>query len=64
MIVGNKTDLIYDEKILYDEAIGYAKSIGAMLKLTSCKENKGINELFNELTLEPTLQNAKPKISK
>ncbi|CAD8106037.1 unnamed protein product [Paramecium primaurelia] len=46
VLVGNKNDLIEDEKVSYDEANNYAQQIGASLKLTSCKENKGIQELF------------------
>ena len=47
-IVGNKSDLFHDEEVNEEEARKYANSIGAIFMLTSCKENIGINELFEE----------------
>ncbi|KAM3141730.1 hypothetical protein pb186bvf_006052 [Paramecium bursaria] len=49
VIVGNKQDLIDEEKVQYDEANSYAKQLGVPLKLTSCKENKGIKEMFQSI---------------
>ena len=47
-IAGNKSDLYQDEQVTEDEGKKLAKSMGAVFKLTSCKENVGINELFEE----------------
>ena len=47
-IAGNKCDLFQDEEVTEEEAKEFAKSIGAVFKLTSCKENLGIDELFEE----------------
>ena len=47
-IAGNKCDLFQDEQVTEDEGKKFAKSIGAVFKLTSCKENIGIDELFEE----------------
>lgn len=44
--VGNKIDLIHREQVETETAKEYTKSIGGILKLTSAKENKGIEELF------------------
>lgn len=52
VIVGNKTDLIRDQKLKYDpEAhISYAKSVGASHFLTSAKLNESIDEVFLEVS--------------
>lgn len=52
MIVGNKTDLIRDQKIKYDpqEHINYAKSVGALHFLTSAKVNENIDDVFLEIS--------------
>lgn len=42
-IVGNKTDLIDNEKVPYEEAKNFARDSGAVFKLVSAKEGKGIN---------------------
>lgn len=42
-IVGNKTDLIDNEKVPYEEAKDYARNNNAVFKLVSAKEGKGIN---------------------
>ena len=47
-IAGNKSDLFEDQKVSEKEVKKFAESIGAIFKLTSCKENIGINELFYE----------------
>ena len=47
-IAGNKCDLFEEQNISDKEVKKFAESIGAIFKLTSCKENIGINELFYE----------------
>lgn len=42
-VVGNKTDKVDHEEVPYESAKNYAKSVGALFKLTSAKEGKGIN---------------------
>ena len=42
-VVGNKIDRAEEEVVSYSEAKEYAQSVGAVLKLTSAKEGKGIN---------------------
>jgi hypothetical protein len=42
-VVGNKIDRTEEEAISYSEVKQYAESIGAMFKLTSAKDGKGIN---------------------
>lgn len=51
-IVGNKTDLIKDQKLKYDpEAhIEYAKSVGALHYLTSAKLNENVDEVFLDIS--------------
>lgn len=43
VVVGNKIDKAEEETISYQDAKQYADSMGAMLKLTSAKDGKGIN---------------------
>ncbi|CRL05880.1 CLUMA_CG018920, isoform A [Clunio marinus] len=52
VIVGNKTDLIKDQKLSYDPEphLSYAKSVGAMHFLTSAKLNENIDEAFLEIS--------------
>lgn len=52
VIVGNKTDLIKDQKLKYDpEAhIEYAKSVGALHYLTSAKLNENVDEVFLDIS--------------
>lgn len=52
VIVGNKTDLIKDQKLSYDPAphICYANSVGALHFLTSAKLNESIDEVFLEIS--------------
>ena len=38
-----------NQEVEKDEAIDLAKKINAIFKNTSCKESKGINELFEEI---------------
>ncbi len=47
-VVGNKCDLFQEEKVSEDEGKKFAKEIGAVFQLTSCKENIGIDELFQQ----------------
>ena len=51
MIIGiaaNKCDLFQEEEVSKEEGEKYAKSIGAVFQLTSCSENIGIDDLFQE----------------
>ena len=51
MIIGiaaNKCDLFQEEEVSKEEGEQYAKSIGAVFQLTSCAENIGIDDLFQE----------------
>ena len=53
-VVGNKTDLIDNEKVSYEEAKNYARDNGAVFKLVSAKEGRGINvilEIFRNCLL-------------
>ena len=47
-IAGNKCDLFQEEEVTEEDGKNFAKSIGAVFKLTSCKENIGVDELFQE----------------
>jgi len=49
-IVGNKTDLEKDRNVPVEEAVEYSKSVGATHFQTSAKANRGIEELFLEIT--------------
>lgn len=51
VIVGNKRDLIKDQKIQYDPQphVDYANSVGAIHLLTSAKLNENIDDLFLEI---------------
>eukprot|EP01017_Pseudomicrothorax_dubius_P024816 TRINITY_DN2637_c0_g2_i1.p1 TRINITY_DN2637_c0_g2~~TRINITY_DN2637_c0_g2_i1.p1 ORF type:complete len:152 (-),score=43.64 TRINITY_DN2637_c0_g2_i1:96-551(-) len=49
-IVGNKIDLITEEKVTYQEASEYAKKAGAIFCQTSAKENRGIEALFTKIS--------------
>jgi len=51
-VVGNKVDLVSEEQISIEEGTALAKELGAVFKLTSAKENKGINDLFDKITEE------------
>jgi hypothetical protein len=42
-VVGNKVDRTDDEIVPYQEAKDYAQLNGALFRLTSAKEGKGIN---------------------
>ena len=47
-IAGNKCDLFNQEEVTEDEAKKFANEIGAVFFMTSCKENIGIDELFEK----------------
>ncbi|KAI9561822.1 hypothetical protein GHT06_012783 [Daphnia sinensis] len=49
-IVGNKTDLDKERNVPADEASEYARSVGATHYQTSAKTNRGIEELFLDVT--------------
>lgn len=48
--VGNKIDLIGQEQVSAETAKTFADSIGGFLKLTSAKENKGIDDVFTKIS--------------
>ena len=48
IIVGNKIDKTDEEEVSYQEGKDYADKVGAMFKLTSAKEGKGITVFFND----------------
>ena len=50
VIVGNKCDLERQRKVTLEEAEAYAKTVGAEHFSTSAKLNKGLKEMFLELT--------------
>jgi len=50
VIAGNKCDLERNRTVPQDKAESYAQSVGANHFLTSAKINKGIDELFLDLT--------------
>ena len=47
-IAGNKCDLFNEEEVSEEEAKKFAAEIGAVFYMTSCKENIGIDELFEK----------------
>jgi len=49
-IIGNKVDLEKSRAVNKDEALSYAQSVGAKHYDTSAKLNKGLEELFLDLT--------------
>ena len=49
-IAGNKTDLEKNRAVNESEAIEYANSVGATHFHTSAKANKGLNEVFDDLS--------------
>lgn len=50
VIAGNKTDLDKDRRVPVAEAEEYAQQVGAKHHSTSAKLNKGVEELFFDLT--------------
>lgn len=49
-IIGNKTDLDRNRNVSLEEATRYAESVGAKHFQTSAKLNKGIEEVFLDIT--------------
>ena len=49
MIVGNKIDLTDDEEVPYNTALEFSNALGAIFKLTSAKDSKGIEDLFDTI---------------
>lgn len=49
-IIGNKTDLEKERHVSAEEATQYAESVGARHFLTSAKLNKGIEDVFLDIT--------------
>ena len=63
-IAANKSDLIAEEKVDETEARNLAESIGAMFRLTSAKQQTGIEELFRDVGnkyLDPQFDGTKEK---
>ncbi|KAK4306978.1 hypothetical protein Pmani_021231 [Petrolisthes manimaculis] len=50
VIAGNKVDLEKDRHVSQEEAEAYAQEVGAFHFQTSAKQNKGVEDLFLELT--------------
>ena len=49
-IIGNKIDLESNRQVLNKDVVDYASSIGANHFLTSAKLNRGIDEIFMDIT--------------
>ena len=49
VLIGNKSDLYEFEEVNKKEGMGFAEKIGAIFKLTSAKNNVGIEELFQTI---------------
>eukprot|EP00742_Colponemidia_sp_Colp-10_P002257 GILJ01002411.1.p1 GENE.GILJ01002411.1~~GILJ01002411.1.p1 ORF type:complete len:202 (-),score=23.82 GILJ01002411.1:501-1106(-) len=49
-IAGNKSDLTEHQEVAPADARAYAEEIGAIFKETSAKENRGVQELFVDIT--------------
>lgn len=49
--IGNKIDLL-DDQVPYSEVQEYALANGALLKLVSVKDNKGIDEVFDSIAIQ------------
>ena len=58
-VVANKTDLVEKELVKLDKGKEFAEKNNGVFKLTSAKDNLGINELFTEISIavdkKPTL---------
>ncbi|XP_068247206.1 ras-related protein Rab-21 [Palaemon carinicauda] len=66
VIAGNKLDLQKDRHVQLEEAEEYAKEVGAFHVQASAKENKGVEELFLELThrmLESAIANDQQRVN-
>ena len=51
-LAGNKSDLYEDRQVQDEEAEKYAKSINAIFASTSAKNDSGINELFENISMK------------
>jgi len=58
VVVGNKTDLIEQEQVSIEVGSAFAKEHGAMFKLTSAKEGRGIQDLFEKIAEEIEKKNS------
>lgn len=48
-IAGNKVDLVKKRQVNEKEAVAFAKSVGAAHYHTSAKQNKGLEDAFQDL---------------
>jgi Ras-related protein Rab-21 len=58
-IAGNKCDLEKNRNVLESDAIAYAESVGAQHFHTSAKANRGLTEVFNDLSQNMIARRAK-----
>ncbi|XP_042240785.1 ras-related protein Rab-21-like [Homarus americanus] len=66
VIAGNKIDMEKERHVSQEEADAYAQEVGALHFQTSAKQNKGVEELFLELTrrmLENAVTNDQQRIN-
>lgn len=66
IIAGNKIDMEKERHVSVEEADSYAKEVGAYHFQASAKQNKGVEELFLELTqrmLESAVANDQQKVN-
>ena len=61
VIAGNKIDLEKKRQVDQKAAAGFAKSVGASHYHTSAKQNKGLDDAFNDLARQILKQNASKK---
>ena len=63
-IAANKSDLIGEEKVDEGEARKFADSIGAIFRLTSAKQQNGVEDLFRDVGtkfLDPSYDGVREK---
>jgi len=63
VVVGNKIDLMNEEKVTITEADAYAKTNSGFLKLCSAKEAKGVQEVFKKVAEEVIKREDEEEIS-
>ncbi|KAK7062509.1 Ras-related protein Rab-21 [Halocaridina rubra] len=66
VIAGNKTDMEKERHVSLEEAEAYAQEVGALHFQASAKQNKGVEELFLELTrkmLESAVANDQQRVN-
>lgn len=51
-IIGNKGDLIAEEKVDETEAVAFAKEVDAEFEILSAKDGTGIEEYFNKVVMK------------